>query len=248
MRRCGSSLKLTVLLSLTGSQLPWSCSSIDKSIATAQSSNGPQLTTFETAAMRKSTPKPTFSSAMKALSTVTLLSTASIASAANIPSNPSAPTIKLESSPSSFGVPHEGFLSYSIEFANINDFAGNNSHPNTYSNNLLNNLRDLQGEKPYIRVGGTTQGFYDFDVQQKEQIKKTFTPGWPGPDQPRYLTIGPSFFESFNTWADTKFIFGLNMNETDEGLANMKLTAKYACNGLSTHNIAYWEMANEPDL
>lgn len=50
-----------------------------------------------------------------------------------------------------------GFVAFSIEFAFFPDFAGNKSNPNTFSNNLLNNLRDLQGTKPYIRVGGNTQ-------------------------------------------------------------------------------------------
>ena len=34
---------------------------------------------------------------------------------------------------------------------------GNRSHPNIFSNQLLDNLAELQGEKPYIRVGGNTQ-------------------------------------------------------------------------------------------
>lgn len=36
-------------------------------------------------------------------------------------------------------------------------FPGNLSQPNDFSNRLLDNLADLQGVKPYIRVGGNTQ-------------------------------------------------------------------------------------------
>jgi hypothetical protein len=51
----------------------------------------------------------------------------------------------------------QSFVSYSIEFAFFPDFAGNKSHPNTFSNNLLESLGKFQGSKPDIRVGGNTQ-------------------------------------------------------------------------------------------
>src|ERR1700712_2683465 len=49
------------------------------------------------------------------------------------------------------------FVSFSIEWAFFPDYAGNRSHPNVYSDNLLNNIAAYQGVKPYIRVGGNTQ-------------------------------------------------------------------------------------------
>lgn len=70
------------------------------------------------------------------------------------------------------------YMSYSIEFCYFPDYAGmsayffspyilrltlkadwqgNRSQPNTFSNQLLDNLGDIQGMKPYIRVGGNTQ-------------------------------------------------------------------------------------------
>lgn len=43
--------------------------------------------------------------------------------------------------------------------------AGNLSHPNNFSYNLLKNLGDLQGFNPIIRVGGNTQyAHYSFPV------------------------------------------------------------------------------------
>merc|ERR1712070_292598 len=65
--------------------------------------------------------------------------------------------------PSGAGVPFKSFLSYSIEFSSFPDFAGNLSSPNVFSNNLLNNLGDLAGTKPYIRVGGNTQDYAIFN-------------------------------------------------------------------------------------
>jgi hypothetical protein len=49
------------------------------------------------------------------------------------------------------------FVSFSIEWAFFPDYAGNRSHPNVYSDNLLSNIAAFQGVKPYIRVGGNTQ-------------------------------------------------------------------------------------------
>jgi len=49
------------------------------------------------------------------------------------------------------------FVSFSIEFASFPDYAGNLSHPNLYSDNLLENIAAYQGVKPIIRVGGHTQ-------------------------------------------------------------------------------------------
>ena len=63
------------------------------------------------------------------------------------------------STPSGAGVPLEAFVSFSIEFSSFPDFAGNTSFPNTFSNNLLDNIGALTGTKPYIRVGGNTQDY-----------------------------------------------------------------------------------------
>lgn len=49
------------------------------------------------------------------------------------------------------------FVSFSVEWASFPDFAGNGSHPNLYSSNLLSNIAAYQGVMPYIRVGGVTQ-------------------------------------------------------------------------------------------
>jgi hypothetical protein len=47
--------------------------------------------------------------------------------------------------------------SFSIEFAFFPDYAGNKSHPNHFSKNLLENFKDLTGVYPLVRVGGTSQ-------------------------------------------------------------------------------------------
>jgi len=51
----------------------------------------------------------------------------------------------------------ESFVSFSIEPAFFPDFAGNTSAPNVLSRNLLEQIGDLQGSLPNVRVGGNTQ-------------------------------------------------------------------------------------------
>lgn len=51
---------------------------------------------------------------------------------------------------------------FSIEFSYFADYAGNSSHPNTYSRNLLENFKQITGVPPLVRVGGSTQyGIHD---------------------------------------------------------------------------------------
>lgn len=47
--------------------------------------------------------------------------------------------------------------SFSIEFAFFPDYAGNKSHPNVFTKNLLRNFKDITGTYPLVRVGGTSQ-------------------------------------------------------------------------------------------
>lgn len=96
------------------------------------------------------------------LSTTALICLAADGMAAHMPVHPpsydSAVSVP-STAPASAGIPLDAFVSYSIEFSSFPDFAGNKTEPNTFSNNLLNNLGDLQGTKPHIRVGGNTQDF-----------------------------------------------------------------------------------------
>lgn len=46
---------------------------------------------------------------------------------------------------------------FSIEFAFFPDYAGNKSHPNQFSKNLLGNFKTITGVQPAVRVGGTSQ-------------------------------------------------------------------------------------------
>lgn len=161
----------------------------------------------------------------------------------------------------------ESFVSYSIEFSSFPDFAGektlllprtpthkltpgNLSHPNTFSDNLLNNLGALQGTKPYIRVGGNTQDYALFNRSLKYALNGTVNPS-RSPDYPTTIYIGPSYFESYLTWPNTKFVHGFNLElggNNTEGWQTLLDTVSLACWALSDGKLLWWEYGNEPDL
>ena len=147
-----------------------------------------------------------------------------------------------------YGITLDAFLSYSIEFAFFVDYAGNKSHPNDFSNNLLNNIGEFTGTKPYIRVGGNTQDYALFNESQEVPIIGIYDTAITK-DYPLQVFIGPSFFHSFHAWPDTKYIYGFNLAANGTvGRMSLKHTAKHACKALEHGRLAYWELGNEPDL
>ncbi|KAL1865293.1 hypothetical protein VTK73DRAFT_5294 [Phialemonium thermophilum] len=148
------------------------------------------------------------------------------------------------------GEPFDGFVSYSIEFSSFPDFAGNKSQPNVYSNNLLENIGDLIGTKPYIRVGGNTQDYALYNASLPFALNGTYNLN-KSPDYPTTIFIGPSYFESYSTWNATKFSHGFNLGlggNNSEGWQTLLDTAPLACKALSHDNFYLWEYGNEPDL
>ena len=145
-------------------------------------------------------------------------------------------------------MPLESFVSYSIEFSSFPDFAGNISAPNTFSNNLLNNLGNFAGTKPYIRVGGNTQDYAVFNKSLGVASVGIVNPNISA-DYPTTLTIGPAYFESYETWPDTRFVHGFNLGRNStvarQGLID---SVPYACKALEGGKLLHWELGNEPDL
>ncbi|KAH7355002.1 hypothetical protein BKA65DRAFT_475472 [Rhexocercosporidium sp. MPI-PUGE-AT-0058] len=148
--------------------------------------------------------------------------------------------------PKNAGVPLENFVSFSIEFSYFPDFAGNKSHPNTFSNNLLENIASFSGSKPYVRVGGSSQDNAQFVESQKEGAILNFAT--PTSDQPSNLTYGPAYFESYQTWPGVHFVHGFNIAEnTTEAHETQLASVPYACKALRGWLLA-WQIGNEPDL
>ncbi|UNI24259.1 hypothetical protein JDV02_010022 [Purpureocillium takamizusanense] len=150
------------------------------------------------------------------------------------------------------GEPFDGFVSYSLEFSSFPEFAGNKSHPNTYSGNLLANLARLS-TTPYIRVGGNTQDYALFDASQAAALVGVVDPS-RSPDYPTTITIGPAYFESYATWPvlDVRFSHGFNMGlggNRSAGWQTLLDTVPLACRALRDGDRLYtWEYGNEPDL
>ncbi|RYC57352.1 hypothetical protein CHU98_g8864 [Xylaria longipes] len=146
------------------------------------------------------------------------------------------------------GQPLDGFSVISVALI-ANGIVGNKSHPNKFSNNLLNNIGDLTGTKPHIRVGGNTQDYAIYNPKLKIALKGTIN-ATRSPDYPTTIEIGRSFFESYLTWPDVKFIHGFNLggNHDDRHWATLIQTAEIACKTLGKERLDWWEFGNEPDF
>lgn len=127
---------------------------------------------------------------------------------------------------------------------------GNSSSPNLFSNNLLNNIGGLTGTKPYIRVGGNTQDYALYNSSLATAINGTYNLKRSA-DYPTTIFIGPSYFDSYSTWPDTKYIHGFNLGlggNNSVGWQTLLDTVPLACQALGKDKLLWWEYGNEPDL
>ncbi|KAI3335233.1 hypothetical protein F4824DRAFT_465188 [Ustulina deusta] len=145
------------------------------------------------------------------------------------------------------------YSSYSVEFTFMADYGGNDTDPNLFSKQVVQNLYDISGAYPIIRVGGSTQNSAVYFEHQTEAIIAPFSS--PADDQPSHSYIGPAFMQSFQQLpAGTQYIYGLNFfnpeNETlfdvDDGLAQCVLEANAAYDALGDSLYAF-EIGNEVD-
>ncbi|KAK2592367.1 hypothetical protein QQS21_009947 [Conoideocrella luteorostrata] len=143
----------------------------------------------------------------------------------------------------------DAFVSFSIEFSSFPDFAGNLSAPNTFSYNLLSNLANFSGSKPFVRVGGNTQDYALYNASLAAAINGTYDPK-KSKDYPTTIYIGDAFFESYNTWPGVRFSHGFNLGKgaiSAQGWDTLVRTAPLACKALSSNNLYVWEYGNEPN-
>ncbi|MCJ1391438.1 hypothetical protein MMC18_004302 [Xylographa bjoerkii] len=149
----------------------------------------------------------------------------------------------------------EAFVSFAIDFGHFPDFAGNVSTPNFFSNNLLNNIGNLTGTKPYIRVGGTSadEALYNVSLQTTA-VNRTakYKPSTDLlPNGVNIIEIGDVFFESYSTWPDTKYTHAFNLGLagiSPAGWSSLLATVPIACKALGNGKLLWWEYGNEPDL
>ena len=115
---------------------------------------------------------------------------------------------------------------------------------------MLNNIGNLTGTKPYIRVGGNTQDYALYNASLPYAVNGTIDPA-KSVDYPTTVYIGPSFFESYHTWPDTKFSHGFNLalgGNNTAGWDTLLETVPLVCEALEGGKLMWWEYGNEPDL
>ncbi|EJP64443.1 Glycoside hydrolase, catalytic core [Beauveria bassiana ARSEF 2860] len=176
--------------------------------------------------------------------------------------------IRIPSAPNVDSVPGQSFISYSIELSSFPDFAGtlpphsalssqpsltlvpgNKSNPNTFTDNLLTNIGNIAGSKPYIRVGGNTQDFALYNASLRTQINGTYDPQRSN-DYPTTIYLGPSFFESYQTLPGVRFSHGFNLGKgavSAEGWQALVDTAPLACKAFGRDRFYGYEYGNEPN-
>lgn len=114
----------------------------------------------------------------------------------------------------------------------------------------MNNLGNLSGTKPYIRVGGNTQDYALYDASLPYAVNGTFDYARSS-DYPTTIFIGPSYFESYAQWPNVRFSHGLNLGlggNNSAGWETLLDTVPLACDALSGGKLYMWEYGNEPDL
>ncbi|BCR99142.1 glycosyl hydrolase family 79 C-terminal domain-containing protein [Aspergillus luchuensis] len=135
----------------------------------------------------------------------------------------------------------------------MTDYAGNDTHPNVFSRQVIQNLYDISGAYPIFRVGGSTQSSAIYYPNQTEAIIDPFSS--VASDQPSHTLIGPSWFQSFRQFPNgTQYIYGLNffntVNETYYNIGNgldqcvLEANAAYETMGNSLYA---FEIGNEVD-
>ncbi|KAH8680264.1 Six-hairpin glycosidase-like protein [Ilyonectria robusta] len=104
----------------------------------------------------------------------------------------------------------------------------------------LQNLKDVSGTWPPLRIGGTTQDRATYDASSSNAV--TYTVASSG-DAPSTLTFGPSFFDLAATYGG-EVIIGLNRRLNN--IANTVAAAKLAKSKMT--NLDAIELGNEPNF
>lgn len=108
-------------------------------------------------------------------------------------------------------------------------------HPNSFSKQVVQNLHDISGAYPIIRVGGSTQNSAVYYPDQQEGIIDPFDS--PASDQPSKSMLGPAWFESFQQFpSGTKYIYGKSNYKTSQDQLKLVANEAHCCLGLNFFN------------
>jgi hypothetical protein len=135
--------------------------------------------------------------------------------------------------------------SLSIEFCYIVDYLGDISGSNVLSKQLLQNIQDISGVPPLIRIGGHTQDAAQYCSDCSETLVNVFA---PGNLEAVNVTYNKNLFSILNNHVPSKqkFIFGLNLGRDVEIFPQQEVAA--AEQYLHDSRVQSYELGNEPDF
>lgn len=133
----------------------------------------------------------------------------------------------------------------SIESCYIIDYLGDIQSPNKMSLRLLQNIQDLTGEPPRIRIGGHTQDASQYCATCTATITNKFSAG----NAEAYSVIyNKNLFSVLNNNvpSNQKFILGVNLGWNNESVPQEEVAAaeKY----MHSSRLLSYELGNEPDF
>ncbi|KAJ3752598.1 glycoside hydrolase family 79 protein [Lentinula raphanica] len=146
------------------------------------------------------------------------------------------------------------FVSLSIEQDRWTDWSGTTSR-NEFFYNVMENLKDLTGSSPGIRIGANSEDRTDFNraVQYAEDVFPAPNPTTPYPEA-THITVGDGYYTTAKyLLPDTEVIWGVNFGKKNLTAAVLEATSiMRAFSGPDISNLGislkYLEIGNEPDL
>ncbi|KAG6812433.1 hypothetical protein H0H92_002899 [Tricholoma furcatifolium] len=179
-----------------------------------------------------------------------LLCFALLATCAHAQLNVSIPLLSNSSSP----CVSPSLISLSIEFDRFPDWAGNTSR-NEFFYNTLDNLKQITGQLPHIRIGGNTEDKTNFSRNAvfAEDIFPAYTATTPYPEA-NNITIGNSYYETARFLPPgTHVTWGVNFGQYNLTAAVSEAAAvadAFASPEIASQGIVldYIEIGNEADL
>jgi hypothetical protein len=133
----------------------------------------------------------------------------------------------------------------SIEFCYIIDYLGDVEKPNTLTRQLLQNVQDIIGTPPIIRIGGHTQDAAQYVKSNPETLINVFQ---PGNLEAVNVTFNSGLFQVLNENSVSKqqFILGLNFGQNNVEYPLAEVAASEAL--LNSARLYAYELGNEPDF
>ncbi|KAJ4303174.1 hypothetical protein N0V90_002067 [Kalmusia sp. IMI 367209] len=144
-------------------------------------------------------------------------------------------------------VPHN-FPSLAFEKSSFYEYAGNSTHPNKFSDALVNILQEKVGVPLWIRIGGTSADEDHYNASQKAAVVR------PVPPDPHGglwgYSIGNTYFDALVNFKGSKFIWMVPMAHPSSGTHLSKdalIQSRKAIEKIGD-KLAMLELGNEPNL